>query len=174
MGKNETFILHRHYCGFRCTDVPDHKTGGKAWGWRVFCSGSTSIRFSFDQFTAKRLAKNLVHPLSILLLQIVSIIIVSRAFGYIFNKIGQPTVIGEIVAGIVLGPALLGLFFPEASAFLLQRIIAEFAISGSGGFDSVHVCDRDGTWFESSSQPGTRCGGYQPCEYCNSLLLGMG
>lgn len=74
----------------------------------------------FDQFTAA-FSKNLVHPLSILLLQIVSIIIVSRVFGYIFNKIGQPTVIGEIVAGIVLGPSLLGLFFPEASAFLFAK-----------------------------------------------------
>lgn len=62
--------------------------------------------------------KNLFHPLSILLLQIISIIVVSRIFGYIFNKIGQPTVIGEIVAGIALGPSLLGLFFPEVSGFL--------------------------------------------------------
>lgn len=61
---------------------------------------------------------SLVHPLSILILQIISIIIVSRVFGYIFNKIGQPTVIGEIIAGIVLGPSLLGLFFPEVSQFL--------------------------------------------------------
>jgi Kef-type K+ transport system membrane component KefB len=65
--------------------------------------------------------KNLVHPLSILLLQITSIIIVSRIFGYIFNKIGQPTVIGEIIAGIVLGPSLMGLFFPEVSEFLFAK-----------------------------------------------------
>jgi Kef-type K+ transport system membrane component KefB len=61
---------------------------------------------------------NLVHPLAILILQIVSIILISRIFGFIFNKIGQPTVIGEIVAGIVLGPSLVGLFFPEVSGFL--------------------------------------------------------
>lgn len=61
---------------------------------------------------------NLVHPLAVLILQITSIIIVSRIFGAIFNKIGQPTVIGEIVAGIVLGPSVLGLFFPEFSVFL--------------------------------------------------------
>jgi Kef-type K+ transport system membrane component KefB len=64
---------------------------------------------------------NIVHPLAILLLQIVSIIIISRIFGYIFNKIGQPTVIGEIVAGIVLGPSLVGLFFPEFSIFLFPE-----------------------------------------------------
>lgn len=74
----------------------------------------------FDQFTVA-FSKNLAHPLSILLLQIVSIIIVSRLFAYIFNKIGQPTVIGEIVAGIVLGPSLLGLFFPELSGFLFAK-----------------------------------------------------
>lgn len=64
---------------------------------------------------------NLVHPLAILILQIIAIIIVSRVFGYIFNKIGQPTVIGEIVAGIVLGPSVVGLFFPEFSIFLFPK-----------------------------------------------------
>ncbi len=66
-------------------------------------------------------SKNLVHPLSILILQIISIIVVSRVFGYIFNKMGQPTVIGEIVAGIVLGPSLMGLFFPEVTEFLFAK-----------------------------------------------------
>jgi len=53
-----------------------------------------------------------------LLLQILSILLVSRLFGYIFVKMGQPTVIGEILAGIVLGPSLLGYFFPGAFQFL--------------------------------------------------------
>jgi Kef-type K+ transport system membrane component KefB len=64
---------------------------------------------------------NLVHPLAILILQIISIILVSRLFGYLFNKIRQPTVIGEIVAGIVLGPSVMGLFFPEVSEFLFAK-----------------------------------------------------
>ena len=61
---------------------------------------------------------NLVHPLAILILQIISIIFFSRIFGYIFNRIGQPTVIGEIVAGIILGPSVVGLFLPEIGGFL--------------------------------------------------------
>ncbi|MEY2922980.1 MAG: hypothetical protein RL108_1606, partial [Bacteroidota bacterium] len=61
---------------------------------------------------------NLQDPLAILLAQIVTIIIVARFFGWIFKKIGQPTVIGEIVAGIVLGPSLLGMYFPEFSSAL--------------------------------------------------------
>lgn len=61
---------------------------------------------------------NVKHPLSILLAQIVTIIFVARFFGWIFKKIGQPTVIGEIIAGIVLGPSLIGMYFPEFSAAL--------------------------------------------------------
>lgn len=56
--------------------------------------------------------------LGILLLQIIVILLTCRLFGWLFMKIGQPTVIGEIVAGIVLGPSVLGNLFPEASAFL--------------------------------------------------------
>ena len=62
------------------------------------------------------LVKNLEHPLAILLAQIVTIIFVARFFGWICKKIGQPTVIGEIIAGIVLGPSLIGMYFPEFSA----------------------------------------------------------
>ncbi len=71
----------------------------------------------WDQFTDS-MQHNLGHPLAILLAQIIAIIFVARFFGWIFRKIGQPTVIGEMVAGIVLGPSLLGLYFPEYSNLL--------------------------------------------------------
>ena len=58
---------------------------------------------------------NLHHPLAILLAQIITIILTARILGWICKKIGQPTVIGEIIAGIVLGPSLIGMFFPEFS-----------------------------------------------------------
>lgn len=61
---------------------------------------------------------NLTHPLAILLFQIITIILVARAFGYLCKKIRQPTVIGEIFAGIFLGPSFLGHWWPEVSGFL--------------------------------------------------------
>lgn len=61
---------------------------------------------------------NITHPLAILLLQIITIIIVARIFGWFCKKIKQPAVIGEIAAGIFLGPSLVGTYFPEFSAFL--------------------------------------------------------
>jgi Kef-type K+ transport system membrane component KefB len=70
---------------------------------------------SWNEFLTA-LQENFQDPLAILLAQIVMIILVARLFGWIFKKIGQPTVIGEIIAGIVLGPSLVGLYFPGFSA----------------------------------------------------------
>jgi len=61
---------------------------------------------------------NISSTLAILLAQIIMIILVARFFGWIFRKIGQPSVIGEMIAGIVLGPSLMGLYFPEFSNIL--------------------------------------------------------
>lgn len=66
----------------------------------------------------KSLVASIGEPAAMLLLQIISILICSRLFGWLFAKIGQPTVIGEILAGIVLGPSLLGNLFPGAFNFL--------------------------------------------------------
>lgn len=65
--------------------------------------------------------ENLQHPLAILLAQIVTIILVARLFGWLFRKIGQPSVIGEMIAGIVLGPSLVGMYFPEFSTALFPK-----------------------------------------------------
>jgi Kef-type K+ transport system membrane component KefB/nucleotide-binding universal stress UspA family protein len=54
----------------------------------------------------------------LVLIQIVVVIGISRIFGWGFRKISQPLVIGEIVAGIALGPSLLGLLSPDLSATL--------------------------------------------------------
>lgn len=64
------------------------------------------------------LQHNISHPLALLLIQIVTIILVARLFGWVCTKIGQPSVIGEILAGIALGPSLLGMYFPEFSGVL--------------------------------------------------------
>jgi Kef-type K+ transport system membrane component KefB len=64
---------------------------------------------------------NLQSPLSILLVQIITIILVARFFGWVCKKIGQPSVVGEIIAGIVLGPSLLGMVYPEFSGMLFPK-----------------------------------------------------
>jgi Kef-type K+ transport system membrane component KefB len=64
------------------------------------------------------LRERLREPLSILLLQVIVILIVAKLISAIFLKVGQPPVIGEMIAGIILGPSLLGMLFPNAMSFL--------------------------------------------------------
>ena len=56
--------------------------------------------------------------LALLLAQVAIVILVSRGLGLITRLLGQPMVIAEMVAGIVLGPSLFGLLFPHAYAAL--------------------------------------------------------
>ena len=56
--------------------------------------------------------------LIILVAQIAVIILASRVVGHVFRKIGQPQVVGEMLAGILLGPSLLGWLAPDFSAAL--------------------------------------------------------
>lgn len=76
------------------------------------------VNISSTENILHQFLSNLKVPLSILLLQIIVILIFSRIFGIIFKKLGQQTVIGEIVAGICLGPSILGWMFPGVFAFL--------------------------------------------------------
>jgi len=72
-------------------------------------------------FLSNTIGPHLGESLPRLLLQIVVIIACTQLFGNGFKKIGQPAVIGETVAGIVLGPSLLGLIFPDAFQFLFPQ-----------------------------------------------------
>lgn len=71
----------------------------------------------WDHFSTS-FTENLHHPLALLLLQIVAILLTARLFGWICTKMRQPSVIGEMIAGIVLGPSFVGMHFPEFSGFL--------------------------------------------------------
>jgi len=53
-----------------------------------------------------------------LLMQLILIVFLARIFGALFVRLGQPAVIGEMLAGIALGPSLLGALFPGAFGFV--------------------------------------------------------
>src|SRR4029453_741328 len=60
---------------------------------------------------------NTRSPLARLILQLIVIVLAARALGTVASRLGQPAVIGEIAAGVLLGPSLVGWIAPAFSAF---------------------------------------------------------
>jgi Kef-type K+ transport system membrane component KefB len=58
------------------------------------------------------------------LLALALVIASARILGSVFRWLQQPPVIGEMIAGIMLGPSLLGHFAPEFAAYILPQSIA--------------------------------------------------
>jgi Kef-type K+ transport system membrane component KefB len=59
-----------------------------------------------------------------LLIQLALIIATARVFAVLFRHIAQPAVVGEIVAGLVLGPSVLGRLCPEVFNALFHPALA--------------------------------------------------
>ncbi len=59
-----------------------------------------------------------MHTVVLVLVQVLIIIGISRLMGLGCRVIKQPLVIGEIIAGIMLGPSLLGLVVPDLATTL--------------------------------------------------------
>lgn len=64
--------------------------------------------------------------LSSLLIQLFLLLLVSRLFGEIFLRLGQSSVIGEILAGVILGPTLISGLIPGAEALLIPQTASGF------------------------------------------------
>lgn len=98
------------------------------FGLWVLREGQNLAQFSISQRGAvdepqhfwQAIEEGMVHPLSIFLLQILTIISIARLLGWLMSKMGQPSVVGEIVAGILLGPSLLGWIAPDFFGFLFK------------------------------------------------------
>ncbi len=56
----------------------------------------------------------------------VLILIISHTFGKLFQYLGQPKVVGEMISGVLLGPTCFGYFFPEISANIFSKELMPF------------------------------------------------
>jgi Kef-type K+ transport system membrane component KefB len=70
--------------------------------------------------------------MTLLLLQMTTVISTALVFGWIARKFGQARVIGEIIGGIFLGPSAFGRIAPHASASLFPK-------SSLGPFDVLSI-----------------------------------
>jgi Kef-type K+ transport system membrane component KefB len=65
-------------------------------------------------------------------LQLAVIMLACRVVGWVGRKfLGQPLVVGEMIAGVLLGPSLLGLFFPELQAAIFPKEMNNLLYTGA-------------------------------------------
>jgi hypothetical protein len=76
---------------------------------------------SLSRAVVDGLRKNFSSPIAGFVLQVLTILVASRICGLILRRLGQPRVMGEIIAGICLGPSLLKAVFPELHGFLFPE-----------------------------------------------------
>ncbi|MDE6180481.1 MAG: cation:proton antiporter, partial [Phocaeicola sp.] len=93
--------------------------GGGHW---LHASPLRPVAAGVDAFTQFKtvLHDNLMHPFAVLLVQIIVVLVTVRAFSFVFLWLGNPGVIGEIVAGIALWPSVLGALYPDMFGFLFR------------------------------------------------------
>jgi Kef-type K+ transport system membrane component KefB len=89
----------------------------------AFCYAATALLDStacsvFLAFHYSRLTSRSMPDIKTLIVQISVILIASYSVGWVLGKFHQPQVVGEMVAGILLGPSLLGWVAPGLSAAL--------------------------------------------------------
>src|SRR5690606_1484476 len=58
------------------------------------------------------------HETSVVLLGFAVMLGLARVFGEAFNRMRQPAIVGEILAGILLGPTVLGTVMPDLYAHI--------------------------------------------------------
>ncbi len=69
-----------------------------------------------EKFTATKQRSDFNKLVASVFLAIAIVLIVCRIFGYVATKVGQPRVMGEVIAGLCLGPSLLGAISPNLQA----------------------------------------------------------
>ncbi|MFI4994421.1 MAG: cation:proton antiporter [Hyphomicrobiales bacterium] len=65
---------------------------------------------------------------AIFVAQIVVLLIVGRALGELMQRVGQPAIVGQLLAGILVGASVLGAIWPHAESALFPRDQAQHSM----------------------------------------------
>lgn len=117
----------------------DVQTGGPVrptkWAWRYLVwvglpllvglllaryagPGLPVIRNKAEAVVGSDWAHHLSSPLGLFLLQLLVLLLVAKGAGALLKRFGQPAVIGEMAAGLMMGPLLLGSLLPQVHGAL--------------------------------------------------------
>ncbi|AYD04684.1 potassium transporter (plasmid) [Neorhizobium sp. NCHU2750] len=70
---------------------------------------------------------------ALFLLQVVLLVVAGRLFGELMVRLGQPSIMGQIIGGILLGPSVLGLIFPDFQKMLFPSGEAQKSMTDAVG-----------------------------------------
>jgi Kef-type K+ transport system membrane component KefB len=112
-----------------------------------------------------------------ILLQLIVMMAAARAANQLLRRLGQPGVIGEITAGLLLGPSLFGHFLPDASGYLFASPGAAVPITIISQIGLVLLMFQIGADFEFGhlTRPRNRYGviGIAACSVAIPFALGF-
>jgi len=112
----------------------DVQTGGSVpptkWGWRYLAwagvplaiglalaryagPGVPSVAAKAEAVVGSDWTHHLSSPLGLFLLQLLVLLLVAKGAGALLKHFGQPAVIGEMAAGLMMGPLVLGSLLPQ-------------------------------------------------------------
>jgi Kef-type K+ transport system membrane component KefB len=93
----------------------------------LICRFGERLVGSASETTLVPAAQNQVgDPVIHVLLALAAVIVAGQVLSRVFIYFGQPPVMGEIVAGIILGPSLLGFIAPALSKYILPPDVAPY------------------------------------------------
>jgi Kef-type K+ transport system membrane component KefB len=70
------------------------------------------------------------HEVLVFLVQLALLVGVARIFGWVMKSVGQPPVVGELLAGVVLGPTLLGRIAPDTFDWVFGEPAVDSVVFG--------------------------------------------
>jgi Kef-type K+ transport system membrane component KefB len=67
-----------------------------------------------------------------LFVSIIIILVAARVLGEVFQRVGQPPLVGELLAGLIIGPSILGLVLPSTDLHVLSNLAVFFLMFLAG------------------------------------------
>jgi Kef-type K+ transport system membrane component KefB len=115
-------------------DVAMPVPGTDAGGGKPALTTPAGLSPAGEKFTAVKARESFGHLIAVFLLAVAIVMLVARLFGAAAVKVSQPRVMGEVVAGICLGPTIFGLIAPGLQAALFPAdILPAFGIAANLG-----------------------------------------
>ena len=96
-------------------------SGASSSDGRPILTTPSGLPPSGEKVTATKQRESFGHLVAMFFIAAAVVLLVARVFGTLAVKVGQPRVMGEVVAGIALGPTILGAISPALQGRCSRR-----------------------------------------------------